>query len=69
MSWTNRIRQAGEGFVKFIRECRGELRKVQWPSRREATVYTAVVIVSVIVIGAAIWAVDSVFSNILKVIL
>lgn len=69
MSWTNRIRQAGEGFMKFIRECRSELRKVQWPSRKEATVYTVVVIASVIVIGAAVWAMDSVFSNILKVIL
>lgn len=69
MSWTNRIRQTGEGFMKFIRECRNELRKVQWPSRREATVYTVVVIASVLVIGTAVWAMDSVFSNILKVIL
>ena len=30
--------------VKYLREVRMELKKVQWPSRREFVVYTGVVV-------------------------
>lgn len=69
MSFVERVSAAGQSFVKFFRESRGELRKVLWPSRKETGVYTMVVVVTVFLFGLGIWVIDSVFSNLLKWIL
>lgn len=69
MSFVERVSSAGQSFLKFFRESRGELRKVLWPSRKEAGVYTVVVVLTVILFGTGIWLVDTVFSNLLKWIL
>lgn len=50
---------------KFFRGSWTELKKVHWPSRRELVVYTSVVVVSVLIMAALIWIVDSVFSFLL----
>jgi preprotein translocase subunit SecE len=42
----------------FFRESYAELKKVVWPSRDEVVASTKVVIVSVLVISLALWAVD-----------
>lgn len=44
--------------ITFLKDVRRELKKVQWPNRRELTTYTAVVLLSVVVVGAIIWVVD-----------
>lgn len=36
-----------------------ELKKVHWPTRKELITYTQVVIVTVAIIAAAIWVIDS----------
>jgi preprotein translocase subunit SecE len=46
---------------QFTREVRGELKRVQWPSRREVTSYSIVVLVSVALITAYIFAIDQAF--------
>lgn len=51
---------------KFVREVRAELRKVNWPNRRELFTYTTVVIVTVLVMAAFIGVVDLVVSQIFK---
>ncbi|MCL6451866.1 MAG: preprotein translocase subunit SecE [Acetobacteraceae bacterium] len=53
----------------FLREVRAELKKVVWPTRKETVVFTSVVIVSVIIVATAIWVIDGVFSQVLKLIL
>ena len=49
--------------VQFLREVRGELRKVAWPSRAETVNYSIVVLVTVVVLTAMIYGLDWVFST------
>ncbi|MGI5876712.1 MAG: preprotein translocase subunit SecE [Dethiobacteria bacterium] len=54
---------------RFFHEVRIELKKVNWPSRRELTVFTAVVIVVILIIGAFFWVLDTGFTAALKLII
>lgn len=47
------------GIVRFLRETYDELRKVVWPTPQELYRYTLVVVVTVTVIAAFIFAVDT----------
>ncbi|MEQ8842897.1 MAG: preprotein translocase subunit SecE [Acidimicrobiales bacterium] len=49
--------------VQFLREVRGELRKVAWPSRPETINYSIVVLVTIVVLGAIIYGLDWLFST------
>jgi preprotein translocase subunit SecE len=49
--------------AEFVREVRGELRKVAWPSREETIRYTIIVLVAVAVLTALIAGLDWVFSE------
>lgn len=55
-----------EQVQKFVKGTLNELKKVHWPNRREITIYTVVVVVAVVFVGALIWLFDSVLSVILK---
>ncbi|MGQ9511647.1 preprotein translocase subunit SecE [Thermodesulfitimonas sp.] len=46
-----------------------ELKKVHWPSRREVIIYTGVVLVVVTIVMLIIWIADSVYSQILRLII
>jgi preprotein translocase subunit SecE len=48
----------------FIKEVRGELRKVAWPTRAETTNYSLVVAITLIVLGTLIFGLDWVFSEV-----
>lgn len=47
---------------KFLREVKAEIKKVSWPNKNELQSFTGVVLITVIVVAAAIWVMDS-FSN------
>ena len=49
------------GPAQFLREVRGELKRVQWPSRREVTSYSIVVLVTVSLLTAYVFAIDQGF--------
>ena len=51
------------GAVQFLREVRGELRKVAWPTRAETVNYSIVVLVTVVILTAMIYGLDWVFST------
>jgi len=51
------------GARQFLREVRLELKKVDWPSRRELVSYTIVVLVTLIVTTAFVAGLDYVFSK------
>ena len=53
------------GARQFLKEVRQELRKVDWPSRRELISYTIVVLVTVIVMTTFVFGLDFVFSNLI----
>lgn len=53
---------------RFIREVRGELKKVAWPTRGEVVVYTVVVLVSVTFVTVVVFGLDFGFAKaVLKV--
>jgi preprotein translocase subunit SecE len=51
------------GPVQFLREVRGELRKVAWPTRAEVINYSVVVLVTVVLLTALIFGLDYVFGE------
>jgi len=54
---------------KFLREVRGELKKVTWPTRQQLIAYTSVVLVAVILVSFLIWILDSSFSYLFRLFL
>jgi preprotein translocase subunit SecE len=56
-------RDARVGPAQFVREVRGELRKVAWPTRAEVIQYSIVVLVAVVLLTALIFGLDYVFGE------
>ncbi len=50
---------------QFLREVRGELRKVAWPSRKELLSYSLVVLVAVSLVTLYITALDQAFGSLI----
>ncbi len=63
------IREKFEGAKQFLREVKSELKKVTWPSRRDALAGTAVVLVAVFVIALFLGIVDSGLSSLVRELL
>ncbi len=49
----------GKNSWAFVGEARTEVRKVVWPTRKEASQTTLLIMASVIVVGLALWGLDS----------
>jgi preprotein translocase subunit SecE len=64
-----RERGGGSRLGNFLRNSWGELKRVQWPDRRQVAQATAVVIAFVIIIGAYLGAADFVFSKLVDAII
>ncbi|HHW15289.1 MAG TPA: preprotein translocase subunit SecE [Firmicutes bacterium] len=54
--------------AKYFREVRAEMRKVQWPNRKELIAYTNVTLLTVAVVAVFIFLIDLVFSGVLNLI-
>lgn len=52
--------------VEYIKDTRGELKHVSWPTRSQAIAYTAVVIVLSLVVSFFLGLFDFLFSEILS---
>jgi len=52
----------------YFKGVKSELKKVNWPTRKELTNYTIVVLVTVSVMTIVIWGLDLVFENIVGLI-
>jgi preprotein translocase SecE subunit len=59
----------GNRFINFLRACVAELRRVQWPNRKQVGQATAVVIGFVVVAGTYLGLLDAVFSRLVNAIL
>ncbi|MGE5553282.1 MAG: preprotein translocase subunit SecE [Betaproteobacteria bacterium] len=59
----------GNRLAKYLRDVRAEMRKVQWPNRKELVAYTYVTLVTVAVVALFIFLIDLVFSGALKLIM
>ncbi len=58
-----------KSIIKFFRDIRAELRKVNWPSRSELFKATGVVIAVVIGVSLLMLILDSIFAQLLQLIL
>ena len=54
---------------KYFKETKAEMKKVSWPSRKEVLQHTEVVLVSIVIVGLALWVVDMAFGKILDIFL
>ncbi len=54
---------------KYFKDAKSEFKKVVWPSRKQVFNNTVVVIISLVVSGAAIWLLDTGFGSLLKLAL
>jgi preprotein translocase subunit SecE len=63
------IRAKFESVKQFLREVKNELRKVTWPSRKDALSGTAIVLIAVFIIALFLGIVDSGLSNLIKWVL
>lgn len=61
----NRLEQVN----KYFRSVYSELKKVHWPTRREVTIYTGVVLISVGIVGVLIWIFDSLLSRLMQLVI
>lgn len=48
---------------QFLREVRGEMKRVAWPSRKEVASYSVVVLVTVTILMALVFVLDSMFGQ------
>ncbi len=62
-------KREARGFGRFVRECIGELKKVEWPGQRQLFSATVVVIIAVAVVGFYLWVADEAFSRLVKDVL
>jgi preprotein translocase subunit SecE len=56
-------RRKRTGARQFLKEVRLELSKVDWPTRRELVSYTIVVLVTVTILTAFVFGLDSLFTR------
>ena len=54
--------------ANYFKGVKAELKKVNWPTRKELTNYTIVVLVTVSVMTVVIWGLDLVFENLVGLI-
>jgi len=62
-------RVPGGGFRRFVGESAAELKKVEWPNRRQLFTATVVVIIAIAVVGAYLWVADLAFASFVKDVL
>jgi preprotein translocase subunit SecE len=53
------------GARQFLREVRLELKKVDWPTRKELITYTIVVLVTITVLTSFVFGIDWVFAKLI----
>jgi preprotein translocase subunit SecE len=62
-------RVPGGGFRRFVSECWGELKKVEWPNQRQVFQGTVVVIVACAIVGAFLYIADQALKPLVQQIL
>jgi preprotein translocase subunit SecE len=61
--------QQRRGIVQFLTEVRSELRKVVWPTRREATNLTVLVVGLSLAVGVLLGLIDYAFGEFFRLLL
>ncbi len=53
-------------FIQYLRDTKGELAHVTWPSRRQAVAFTILVIVLSVLTSVYLGAFDTLFTTLIK---
>jgi preprotein translocase SecE subunit len=59
----------GSGFVRFVQEAWGELKKVEWPNQQALVSGTAVVLVACLIVGFYLWLNDELWKYVVQHVL
>ena len=59
----------GRKVAKFVKDCRGEIKKIVWPSPKATFKNTGVVLVTIIVLGLFVFLLDTAFMNLLGLVM
>ena len=54
--------------AEYLRDTRGELRKVSWPTRKQATNLTAIVLAVTVAMAIFLGALDFIFASLVSLI-
>lgn len=54
---------------KYFKDLKAEFKKVVWPTKKQVTNNTGVVLITMAVAGVFIWGLDTIFSQLLKLVL
>lgn len=65
-SFSGRSDKQSNPVSRYLRETRGELRKVTWPTREESWRLTLIVLGVSLVMAAFLWAFDTMFSSAIR---
>lgn len=63
------VNKQGKQRFKFVNDIISELKKVTWPTRREATYLTTLVIIFTVAVAIALGVIDYGFSKLMNIIL
>ena len=61
-------RKQDNAIVRYYRETVGELRKVSWPTREEATNLTSITLVVIVIMSAFFGSLDYIFNQLFALI-
>lgn len=56
-------------FIAYLREVRGELSHLSWPTPRQAAFYTGLIVFIAVAVAAYTGALDFLFESILKLVI
>jgi preprotein translocase SecE subunit len=59
----------GFGFIRFVQEAIGELRKVEWPNQQAVVSGTAVVVIACVIVGVFLWLNDELWKYVVQHVL
>ena len=65
----NALVRFGKRVAKFIRDCKGEIKKIVWPTPKTTFKNTGVVLVTIIVLGIFVFLLDTAFMNLLGLVM
>ncbi|EXX89077.1 preprotein translocase subunit SecE [Paenibacillus darwinianus] len=68
MTFLARMKQGFGSSFAFFADSWAELKKVRWPSRKELTSYTVVVLVTILLVTIYFWLLDIGISSLVELI-
>ncbi|UVI29831.1 preprotein translocase subunit SecE [Paenibacillus spongiae] len=68
MAFLAKVKQSFGSTFSFFSESFAELKKVRWPSRKELTSYTLVVLFTIVLVTVYFWVLDIGISSLVELI-